>query len=179
MKFLIFIFTLACTLNANAGLITTQSDKDNYSAGDTILVDFYVNNLNEEVNDLQVEFNFDDALFEFVDFSWIDSDAVWDFFAFGGAFLYDIDLLNVYVFGLDGPLDSDSITDVVGSSFKLGSVEFTALSDSASPNLTVANTVAQDYYFNDVAAQAVPEPSTTALFALVAGLMFMRNRKQS
>lgn len=172
MKFLVFILSLVFVMNANAGVISAEADQAHYNNGDIVTVDVFVNDLNPTVDYLELDFSFDNLLLAFIDDSWFDSDAVFDFGAQGYAYSYLPDTLIIQSLFLDG------ITNVVGTSFKLGELQFTALSDITTPLFSSTVVVAQDIDFNDVAPQAVPEPSTLALFSLMGGLLLMR-RKQN
>ncbi|WP_016956568.1 PEP-CTERM sorting domain-containing protein [Catenovulum agarivorans] len=177
MKFLAMIFSLALAFNASAGLITTQADQTNYNAGDFITLEFFVEDANPTIDWLQFEFAFDDSQFAFVDFSWIDSFEVASYGAFGDAYLVDTDILFMNVGFLDG------FADVLGTSFKLGEVQFEALANAPSPTLSVVDSYVTDFDFTEIEpAQhqvSVPEPATYALLPLIAGLLFMRKRKQA
>ena len=172
MKFLAVLLSLAVMFNANAGLITTQSDQATYNAGDTILVDLFVNDANPVLDWLSVDFNFDSTQFLFNDFT-VTDDVFLNSYYYGA---YEVGTtFNVEVGFFSG------WSDFLGTSFKLGQAEFTALEHTASPKFTIENVIALDVNYADVDPQvsAVSEPSTVALFSLMAGLVFMRKRKQA
>lgn len=169
MKFLAVIFSFLFAFNANAGLITTQSDQDNYSVGETVVVDFFVNDANPLIDWLNVDFSFDDSLFAFNSFT-ITDDVFFSRYYDDG---YDIGDLLVLELGL-----LPNWSDILTTSFKWGQAEFIALSDVSSPAFNVVNIIAQDNGFNDIAPQEVPEPATLAIFPLIAGLLFMRRRQK-
>ncbi len=163
------ILSMVFTLNANAGLITTGSDQTSYNNGDIVTFDVWVNALNPDLDNLFFDLSFDDTQLSFIDNSWFDSDEVFDFFAFGDAFLLAPTTVAVETFFLNG------ITDVVGTSFKLGELQFTALGNLTNPRLDFALLVdAQNIYGETIEPQVLPEPSTLALFSLMSLLFFTR-----
>lgn len=180
MKYLAVLFSLVLTFNANASLITAQADQSSYNTGETVTVDLYINNLNPIADFLLLDYAFDstELAFDFFDFT----DSVWnntegfldaDGFTFDGLIAFTIDFV-------------DNWSDTLGTSFKLGQGQFTALQDSVSADFELSVFLAEDANFNiipdeelQIAAPAkVSAPSGIALFSLVAGLFLMRQRKQ-
>ncbi|MFA3791995.1 PEP-CTERM sorting domain-containing protein [Aliiglaciecola sp. SL4] len=174
MKFLILIFSLTLAINANAGLISTETDQNSYNMGDVVTVDIFVNELNPNLDFLELDFVFDDSQLAFVDNSWLDSDEIVNFGAFGDAFTYLSNTLIMQASFLYG------ITDIVGTSFQLGELQFTALTNINTPLFSSLIVTAQDVNFNDIEAQvAVPEPSGIALLSIAAVLLLIRRRQLS
>ncbi|MDO6693302.1 hypothetical protein Q4574_08400 [Aliiglaciecola sp. 3_MG-2023] len=174
MKFLVFILFSTLAMNANAGLITTETDQTSYSSGETITVDILVNDINPAIDFLAFDFGYDDSLIEFVDNSWFDSDDVFNFGAFGDAFTFVPNTVIVQAFFLDG------ITDIVGTSFKLGELQFTALTNTNTPLFSSTIVDAIDVNFNDIEPQiTVSEPAGIALFSIAAGIFLIRRRHAS
>lgn len=177
MKLLVTLLTLVLAFNAKAGLITSQSDQNTYNSGDTVTVDFYVNNANPMIDWLAVEYIFDNSLLAFERFT-ITKD-VFDNSYFDDGYVLpsepDLLILNV---GFN--LDWD---DFLTTSFKLGEVEFTALSDAASVNLQLSDIYAEDLNMIPISQDnlqvSVPEPASFAFIPLFAGLLLLKRRKQS
>ncbi|XPF93142.1 PEP-CTERM sorting domain-containing protein [Colwellia sp. RE-S-Sl-9] len=163
MKKVILTFLTLLAFNVNAGLITTTSDQVTYNAGDTVLVDLFINEANPSIDWLQVEYLFNNTELSFEGFS--ITNEVFDNTYYDDIFA-DVDLLTIQV----GFLADWS--NFLGTSFQLGQLEFTALSSSVSADFTLADVFAEDKDFNPVSVQAVPEPSAIALFAL--GLLALR-----
>lgn len=174
MKLYSILLTLFFAFNANAGLITTQADKDSYTAGETITVDFFVNDANPSIDFLQFDFGFDDSQFSFIDFSWMDSDEIYNFGASGDAYLASADELYLDVALLDG------FAAELGTSFRLGHVQFEALVDSASPEFALLDQFVSDINFVEIPVEqhqvSVPEPSTLAFFPLLAAMFWVRRK---
>ena len=165
---------LILSFNASAGLITIESDKDSYTAGEIIYADIYINNINPELDFLQVDYSFDNTKFFFDEFSWIET---FDVFNLGGlsyAAEYAPGTIGIDVQFLSG------VTPVLGTSFLLANAEFEALTDVSAPVLSMPTILTSvDFGGNSVSAVTdVPEPATLALFPLLAGLMFIRKRKR-
>lgn len=178
MKSLMIFFAWVLTFNANAGLITTQTDQTTYNSGDIVTVDFYVNNANPIIDWLDVEYRFDDSLFAFDSFT-VTNEVFSNSYLDDGYILpsaSDLLILNV---GFLSNWD-----EALTTSFKLGAAEFTALSDAASIDLQLSNILASDANFNDISqAQlqvSVPEPASFAFIPLfAAAFLFMKKRKQT
>ncbi|MGJ8679672.1 hypothetical protein [Paraglaciecola sp.] len=175
MKFLAVLFSLALAFNANAGLITAQADQTSYNTGDTVTVDLYINNLNPIADYLLLDYAFDSSELAFDSFQFADS--VWDntegFLdadgsTFDGLIAFTIDLV-------------DNWSDTLGTSFKLGQGQFTALQDSVSADFDLSILLAEDANFNVIPDDQiqVSAPSGIALFSLFAGLVFMRKRNKA
>ena len=174
MQFLTVLFSLVLAINANAGLISAEVDQTNYNSGDIVTVDIFINDLNPTLDYLELDFSFDDSLLSFIDYSWYSSDEVFYFGALVDAYdSFLSDTLIVQALFLDG------ITDTLGTSFKLGELQFTALSDITTPLFSSTVVTAEDIDFNPINPQAVPEPSTLGLFSCIAGLMLMRRKQKS
>jgi len=172
MKFLILIFSLTLAINANAGLISSETDQASYNIGDTVIVDVFVNHINPSLDFLELDFSFNDSQLAFVENSWLDSADIFNFGAFADAFTFLPDTLIIQASFLNG------ITDVVGTSFQLGELQFTALTNIDTPLFSTAIVTAQDVNFNDVEAQIeVPEPAGIALFSIAALLLIRRRLK--
>jgi hypothetical protein len=173
MKFLVLVFFFTLAANVNAGLISAETEQTNYNNGDTVTVDIFVNNLNPALDFLELDFGFDDSLLSFVENSWFDSNGVFDFGAFGDAFAgFSADTLVIQANFLNG------ITDVLGTSFKLGELQFTALGDVNMLMFSSSIVTAQDVNFNDVEPQATVSAPAGLLLCLVSlGLFLIRGRQ--
>jgi len=172
MKFITAIVAVLFMFNAHAGLITTTSDQANYNTGDVVTIDFFVNDLNPSVDWLDISYYFDNTLLALDEFSWIDSPEIISFGAFGFA-TSDFFAPSIFYINL-GFLDGFS--DVLGTSFKLGQLQFTALSDSVVAELSLTNATALDFAGAIVEPQSVSEPSGYVLLSLIGGLFLMRKR---
>ena len=137
-------------------------------------IEIAVENMNPAIDFLELDISFDLAELSFVEDSWFDSDALFDFGAFGDAFLgLSDDNLIVQASFLDG------IVDFIGSSFALVTVEFEAQSDIDNPTVVIDTIFAQNFDFmvideDDLQAQ-VSTPAT-ALFILVGVVLMTRRR---
>lgn len=174
MKILVLMFTLLCAAGAQAGLITVSTDQNTYNTGDTVIVELGVQNMNPAIDFLELDFSFDLAELEFVAFSWFDSAVLFDFGAFGDAFLdfFSDDMVIVQASFLDG------IVDVATSTFALGQLEFVAQSDLTSVNLSLDSIFAQDFDFNEI-AEADLQVSAPALGLLVlTGFALLLTRRK-
>ena len=175
MKFIAVIFATLLSLNANAGLISVQSDKDHYNIGETVTVDFYINNLNPNADFLLLDHVFDSSelAFNFFDFSndvWNNTEGFLDAdgFTFDGVIAFTIDLV-------------DNWSNNLGTSFKLGQGQFTALKDSVSADFDLSIVLAEDANLNRIPDDQiqVSAPSGLGLFSLVVCLFLMLQRKQA
>ncbi|WAJ71838.1 PEP-CTERM sorting domain-containing protein [Catenovulum adriaticum] len=177
MKSLMIFFAWVLTFNANAGLITTQPDQTTYNSGDIVTVDFYVNNANPIIDWLNVEYRFDDSLFSFDSFT-VTNEVFSNSYLDDGYILpsaSDLLILNV---GFLSNWD-----EALTTSFKLGAAEFTALSNTASPDFTLIDQFVTDVNGSEIPVEqqqvAVPEPETYAFFPLLAGFLFWRKRAKN
>jgi hypothetical protein len=178
MKFIALIFSMAFALNANASLLSFESDQSDYNTGDLVTVEVFVNDINPAIEFLDAEYTFNDAELEYNLGSFLVTDDVFD-----NSFFDLDDLIGNSVF-LTVEFAPD-YTDFLGTSFKLGEITFNALADSVSAGLELASVLAEDG-FGDIiegsdlqVSVSVPAPATLALFPLVAALMFMRRRRNS
>lgn len=172
MKFIAAIVTFLFIFNSHAGLITTASDHANYNTGDLVSIDFFVNDLNPSVDFLDISYYFDNTLLTLDEFSWSDSPEIIGFGAFG---LVSSDIFDPSIFYINlGFLHGFS--DVLGTTFKLGQLQFTALSDSVVAELSLTNVIAFDFAGAIVEPQSVSEPSGYVLLSLIGGLFLMRKR---
>lgn len=170
MKFLVFIFSLTLMVKANAGLISAVANQTTYNNGDTVVVDVFVNDLNPALDFLELDFSFDDSVLSFIDNSWFDSAEVFSYGAFGDAFSLSPNTLILQANFLNG------ITDIVGTTFKLGELQFLALNSVNTPLFSSTIITAQDINFNNIDAQrAVPAPSGLALLSIAFGCFFLRS----
>ncbi|WP_448248130.1 PEP-CTERM sorting domain-containing protein [Thalassotalea agariperforans] len=176
MKFLTVVFSLLFTISANAALITHVSSTENQ-----VIVDFSITDYSSDIFDLYAGFDFDPNQLELA--SYVDSDdlignggiAFPD--AIGDAYVIDPGFLEVsYIFfGTD-----------FGPAFDLGQAVFDILPNT-NINQLFFNEIFVDAFDENFAPVAikselsvsVPEPSTIALFALMAGFVFMQKRKKS
>ncbi|GAC02964.1 hypothetical protein Q4602_21130 [Paraglaciecola chathamensis] len=174
MKVLTVIILLICSCQASAGLITFQSDQASYAENDIVTIDVNINDINPMIDFVELDIGFDPLALEFVEDSWLDTSDVFDFGAFGDAFLFTNDTLILQASFLDG------ITDVLGTSFKLGELQFTALTDLATTSFSSKLVTAIDVNFNNVDPQVkVSEPAGTAVVALLGALFLMRMQKSA
>ena len=130
MKVLTVIILLICSCQASAGLITFQSDQASYAENDIVTIDVNINDINPMIDFVELDIGFDPLALEFVEDSWLDTSDVFDFGAFGDAFLFTNDTLILQASFLD------SITDVLGTSFKLGELQVSALTDLATTSFS-------------------------------------------
>jgi hypothetical protein len=168
MKKFFVVFAFFLSINANASLISFEANQASYNDGDTVLVDIFLNSANPALEWLEAELLFDDSLFSFEQFA-VTGD-VWFNTWYDDGFT-NADLLIIQIGFLADWIDE------LGTSFKLGQAEFTAIGDGVTFGLSTADIYAEDAYYEEISAQQVPEPSIIALLGL-AGLFLVKRSKK-
>ncbi|TYK66559.1 cohesin domain-containing protein [Colwellia echini] len=165
----LLFLSFAVSTTANASLITFTPDKANYNAGESVLVDVMVNNINPEAAEFGFDIIFDNNALSFDEFT------------------FDNSVLSSAIFTDASQFMSGSITifsawldaiDVPSANFNLGQIRFSALSSEA-VSLTVADLYLADNNFNSVSEHAtvnVSAPNSALL--LLAGFSLFSLRKK-
>lgn len=180
MKFLTLLFSIALMCNANAGLITTDTDKSNYVIGDIITVDFVINNPNPIIDFTYFEFVFDETIYNFksIDFTNnVDSYLDWSSYA-------ELDFFSSNIIAISAEWLSGWQT-ALGNSFMLAQARFELTADSFNSDFlsldyieVIDVTTNGDIYLDESEFQvAVPEPTTLLLFSGVALMLLVNRRK--
>lgn len=169
MKNVLITLCLLLATNANANIISLDSDQTNYNTGDTVLLSVGVEQIASEMATLEVDIAFDNALLSFEDFVFDLTMMSPPSPAFGPIFtdytLAQPGVLSVAVWWFDA-------TEVPSTSFNLGVAEFTALADfSASFNLAEIRQF--DINGNEL-VNAINEPATGLLLVLSLFAMFRK-----
>ncbi len=170
-KIIALLFALQC-FAANASLITFDLSNNTPIAGDTLLVDIVINNINADAAELTFDIDFDDVALSFLGFTVADD--VLNFGGFGSADedLFTTGILNVgayWFFASDKP----------GTSFTLGQLSFD-VAGTLQETFSASNFFAADESYNQINAQSLPQvpvpaPATFVLLALgLVGLRFIK-----
>ena len=180
MKFLTLLFSIALMFNANAGLITTDTDNNSYDIGDIITVDFVINNPNPVIDFTYFEFVFDESIYDFINVGFtsnVDSYLDWNSYA-------ELDFFTSNIIVISAEWLSGWQT-ALGNSFTLAQATFELTSDAFNSDFlsldyieVIDVTANGDVYLDESEFQvAVPEPTTLLLFAGVALMLFVNRRK--
>lgn len=165
MKKIVGVFLALISLQSFAGLIAFEPNiTGTISAGQQVVVDVVINDLNPEVAELEFDLLFDDSLFTFDSFEFSDD-------VFFTAFLTDSQYLG------SGQLNLFSIwfdaSELPGSNFVFGQLALTANSEATaalSSQLIFAGDVTGAPVANP---QQVSEPNVLMIFAMLMALLSM------
>jgi len=163
---MLFLSFQVFSLQAEAGLISLQSDKSYYINGESINIDFIIDNTTQNIAEVDFDFSFDDSLVEFEQFIFTDDIVLSDPLIIDN-YLKNVDTLNIYT------LWFDSLDAQVGQ-FTLGSASFKALGnvDFNSQNFQLVPLFVADVFQNEIIeVVAVPEPSSMAV--MFSGLLLL------
>lgn len=163
------VFSLFISWASSASLISVDFDKDTYAENDIVTMDVFVNSLNSDTSWLEFDLAFDDVDLSFDSF--IFDNNVFNYSSYTTAF----DDFGFSPLTLELEL-LDDWKNELSNSFKLGTANFTALMDIATPiTASLEYLYAEDSSFNPIAPQEVPEPPVIAMFAL--GLFALLSKK--
>ncbi|OKY27832.1 hypothetical protein [Thalassotalea sp. PP2-459] len=169
MKNLFILLCLFVATNANANLISLNSDQASYNTNDNVLLNIAVEQVAAEMATLEVDIAFDNTLLSFEDFVFDSMMMSPPSPAFGPLFtdvtLSQPGLLSVAVWWFDA-------TEVPSTSFNLGIAEFTALA-----YFTASFDIAAVRQFDingDEIVSAINEPATGLLLFLSLFALFRK-----
>jgi hypothetical protein len=159
-----------CT-NAQANLLSFTPNQVSYNAGDTVLIDIFVNNINPEAAEFEFDLGFDNLALTYNLFTFDDS-------VFFSAVTSEADVFSVGTISFFTSWFDEA--DVPGPNFRLGQISFTALTANT-PNLIVSNLYLADDNFNEVTPHpsvTVPLPSSALLILMALAVFTLRKQTQ-
>jgi|GEM_PF-5116331 len=161
--------TVIISYNANANLLSFTTDKGSYTLGETVLVDIFVNDINYEAAEFGFDVKFNDSALTFRSFMFDDA-------VFFSAIITEADQFTSNTITLFSAWFEN--IDLPATSFKLGQLSFSALSEQI-PTFNTNNLYVADNNFNDLTPQgsvAIPLPNS-ALLILLALTIFVFRKK--
>lgn len=163
---MLFMSCQVFSIQAQAGLIELHPDKLNYSAGETININFMVNNHNQYIAEIDYDFFFNSDLVSFEEFNF--SEAAVNDAIFTDSYLKDDNTLNIYTLWFES-------LDVQVGQFTLGTASFMAKSavDFNPQNFELADVYIGDDSGTEIDNNVVDVPEPSSVAVMFSGLLLM------